>query len=98
MTIPIKIRYTCQAPGRQKSRAERAADEDVIIQIPDRRLTRAEVLKHPVRVTIAVKVAYLSPASKRRWRGRRGWCGRIYQVVTDDIEVDPFRRCRGDIG
>ena len=24
-------------------------------------------------------------------------CG-IYQVVTNDIEVDPFGRCRGDIG
>ena len=26
-----------------------------------------------------------------------GGCG-SYQVVTDDIEVDPFGRCRGDIG
>ena len=26
-----------------------------------------------------------------------GGCG-IYQVVTDDIEVDPFWRCRRDIG
>src|SRR5205814_1800087 len=26
-----------------------------------------------------------------------GSCG-SYQVVTNDIEVDPFRRCRGDIG
>src|SRR5207249_8857444 len=31
-----------------------------------------------------------------RRRGRRD--GRIYQVVTNDIEVDPFRRCRGNIG
>src|SRR4029077_21237660 len=29
--------------------------------------------------------------------GQIGGCG-SYQVVSNDIEVDPFGRCRGDIG
>src|SRR5262245_28834221 len=95
MAIAIEIRRTSQPPTSRKRRAERAANKNVIIQIPDRGLMRAGLLNHIVRVAVAIKVGYDSPASERRcWRR----CGHIYQVVADDIEVDPFRRCRGDIG
>src|SRR5207302_1125955 len=44
------------APAGWKSWAVRAADENVAGQIPDPGLTRARVLKHIVRVAVAVKI------------------------------------------
>src|SRR4029077_15212860 len=65
--------------------------------IPDGCLTGAGITEDPVWVAVAVKVAYGGPGNEARcWRRRR--CRRIYQIVTNDIEVDPFGRCRGDIG
>ena len=62
------------------------------------------VLNHKVRVTVIVKVGHHSASNRRGrrcgdrrrcgcWRWR--CCGR--QIVTDDVEVDPFGRRRGDI-
>src|ERR1041385_2124184 len=98
MAVEIEIRRASQLPASYKGRAKRATVENVIIQIPNRGLMRADLLDNPVRVAIAVKVAYDSTTIEHRcWR--RCWCGcwRIYQVVTNDIEVDAFRRCRGDV-
>ena len=58
MAVPIEIRHASQPPTSHKGRAERAADENVIIQIPNRGLMRAGLLNHIVRVAVAVKVAY----------------------------------------
>src|SRR2546429_234084 len=72
MTFAIKICCSHQAPVDRKSWPVAAADIGVVVQIPDRCLMGTAVLKHIVRVSIAVKVAYGSPASQWRcWRGRR---------------------------
>jgi hypothetical protein len=43
-------------PSTRKNWAVRAADENVVVEIPDRCPTRTEILKHIVRVAVAVKV------------------------------------------
>ena len=60
MAVAIKIRQARQPPAGQKSGAGRAADVNVVVQVPDRRLTGAGVIKHIVRFPIAVKVDALS--------------------------------------
>src|SRR5207244_13365782 len=52
---------------------------------------RAGITEHIIRVAVAVKVCYCSP-------GCGGGEGRTCQIITNDIEVDPFGRCRGNIG
>jgi hypothetical protein len=54
-----------QAPASRKSRAKRAAHENVVIQIPDRCLTRASIVKEIVRLPVAIKVgsSYQRPAT-----------------------------------
>src|ERR1041384_2336055 len=93
MALAIEIRRASQPPTSRESRAECAADENGIIQIPNRCLVRAGLLNYIVRVPVAIKVGHGGPASERR-----RWCRRIYQIVTDDVEIDAFGRCRGDIG
>src|SRR5258705_10006959 len=56
MAVAIEIRRASQAPTSHKSWAVRGPDKNIIVQIPDRRLSRASVLKHVVRMTVAVKV------------------------------------------
>src|SRR6266478_9259541 len=54
-----------QAPAGRKCRAEHAANKNVVIQIPDRRLTRAGIVKEIVWLPVAVKVGctYQGPAT-----------------------------------
>src|SRR5206468_7170477 len=47
MGVAIKIRYTPQSPAGRKSRAVRAADENVVVKIPYRCLTRPGITEHP---------------------------------------------------
>ncbi len=56
-TAPPKVRLRSeQAPAGGKRWAERAADEKVVIHIPDGCLPRASVVKHVVRLPVRVKV------------------------------------------
>ena len=57
-----------QAPTRRNRGSEGGADENVIVQIPDRCLTRAGIVKHIVWLAVAVKIGrgYQGPASGRR--------------------------------
>ncbi len=43
MTVAIKIRHTRHAPARPQRRAERAANANVIVKIPYRRLPRTRI-------------------------------------------------------
>ena len=54
-----------QAPANWKSRTERATDKNVVIQIPDRCLTRGAVVKQIIGFAITIKVGcgYQSPAA-----------------------------------
>ena len=67
MAIAIEIRHTSQSPTGRKSGSERAANENVVVQIPDRCLTRAGIVKDIVWLAIAVKVgrSYQRPATGR---------------------------------
>ena len=80
MAIAIEIRRTSQSPTSRKSGAKRAADQNVVIQIPDRCLPCAGITEHPVRVAVAVKVSYCSrtcrDARRRSGSGRRRRCRR----------------------
>src|SRR5438093_409501 len=58
MTVAIKIRHPRYLPAGRKSWTVRAADENVVVQIPDRCLTRAGVLKYIIRFSVAVKIGY----------------------------------------
>src|SRR6266516_1114726 len=77
MAIAIEIRRTSQSPTSRKSRAERAAYENIIVHIPNRCLRTAGITGHPVRVAVAVKVSHDSPSGARcdAWRGSSCGCG-----------------------
>ena len=64
MAVTIEIRHSPQSPADRKSRAVRAADENIVVEIPDRCLTGGGVLNHKVWVAIAVKVGHCRPG---RW-------------------------------
>src|SRR4029453_8837083 len=53
-----------QAPASWKSGSERGTNENVIVQIPDRCLTRADIVKDVVWLPAAIKVgrSYQGPA------------------------------------
>src|SRR5438874_3202085 len=85
MTIAIKIGHPYHSPPGRKSRPVRGPDKDVVFQVPHYRLSGAPIVKEIIRLPVAVKIS---------WRRRR----RIHQAVTDDIEIDAFRRCSGDVG
>src|SRR5438132_324213 len=72
MTFAIKICCSHQAPVDRKSWPVAAADIGVVVQIPDRCLISRRIEQYIILETVAVKVAYGSPASQWRcWRGRR---------------------------
>src|SRR4030095_11523465 len=56
-----------QAPACWKSGSKRGTNENVIVQIPDRCLTRARIIKHIVWLAVAIKIgcSYQNPA---RWK------------------------------
>src|SRR5436190_6724516 len=56
LPILLDVSRPEQAPARRNSRAVRGADEDVVVQIPDRCLTAAGTVKQIVRMAVAVKV------------------------------------------
>src|SRR6266446_4625811 len=85
MTVAIKIRDTHKAIAGRKSRPRRGPDESVVVQVPQYRLSCASIVKEIIGLPVVVKVS---------WRRR----GRIHQVVTNDVEIDAFRRCNGDVG
>src|SRR5947207_1812739 len=64
MAVAIEIVYPYHVPTPWKCWPERAADENVVIQIPDRRLVGGGIEKHIVRETVIVKVTcfYQFPA------------------------------------
>ena len=64
MAVAIEIRYPSQSPVGRKSWAETAAHVNVVVQIPDRCLMRAGVVKHVVRLAVAVKVGMRRPMSQ----------------------------------
>src|SRR6266496_971754 len=69
MVVAIEIRHTSQAPPGYKSRPVCRADENVIVEIPDRCLMRVGVLKHQIRMAVAIKVDYCS-CWRSCWHGR----------------------------
>src|SRR5437870_3261774 len=77
MAIAIEIRCPSESPTSRKSRAERAAYENIIVHIPNRCLTSGGITEHPVRVAVAVEVSYCSGSSARcgAWRGSSCGCG-----------------------
>ena len=54
--VAVEIRHTTQSPTGRKCGTERAANKNVVIQIPDRCLTRRGIVKDIVRFPVAVKV------------------------------------------
>src|SRR5439155_1320715 len=47
-----------QAPAGRHSRAKRAADENVVVHVPDRCLPHRGIVKHIVWLSVSVKVGY----------------------------------------
>ena len=76
------IDFLKQGPVGRKRWAERPADENVVVQIPDRCLTRVGILKHIVRVAVAVKVgrSHQGPAT-----------GQSRPKSSADENVDPVQ-------
>src|SRR5690242_20665770 len=69
MTVAIKIRYTHHPPAGRKSWAVRPVDEKVVVQIPERCLMGAGIVKYIIGVVIAVKIGcgqQLPATGKRR--------------------------------
>ena len=60
-------KFRSRSPVHRKSRAKLAADKDVVVHVPDRRLLRAKVEEHKVRVPVAVEIAhrYHEPARRK---------------------------------
>src|SRR6266487_3778411 len=56
VAIVIKICRTHHYPAGRKSWTEATPEINVVVQIPDRGLMGAGVVKHVVRVTVSVKV------------------------------------------
>src|SRR6266498_4982966 len=56
VAIVIKIRCTHHYPAGRKSWTEATSEINVVVQIPDRGLMGAGVVKHVVRVAVTVKV------------------------------------------
>ena len=58
-----------QAPGGRKSRTVCAADEDVVVQIPDGCLASAGFVKHIVGLVVAVEVGcgHQCPSTGKGW-------------------------------
>src|SRR5436189_240837 len=69
MAVAVEIRHTTQSPTGRKCRTEHPANKNVVIQIPDRCLTRRGTVKDIVWFPIAVKVGYCSPShNTTTWR------------------------------
>src|SRR5262249_31323718 len=66
----VKITHALQSPAGRKSWAVYSANIKIVLQIPDRRLMCASVLKQKVRVAVVVHIAYQSSGYSRR-RSRR---------------------------
>ncbi len=64
-TVIPEVLLPEQAPAGRKSRAKCGAYENLVIQIPDRCLTRASIVKEIVRLPVAIKVgsSYHRPAT-----------------------------------
>src|SRR5205814_627237 len=76
MAVAVEIRCTSQSPTCWKSGSERGTNKYVVVQIPDRCLTRRSIAKHIVWVAVAVKVSHYSCTwARRRGRGSRCWRG-----------------------
>src|SRR4029077_19370849 len=86
MAIAVKIRCPCQVPAVRKGWREVTPDQDLIVSIPYRCLMAVSVLKHKVRVAVAVKVGYDSPGHARYQRMRVSvrrvtWQRRVVKVI-----------------
>ncbi len=61
-----------QAPAGLKSRAVRGADENVVVEIPDRGLAAAGIIKHVIRLAVPIEIGsprQLPSACNRRAKG-----------------------------
>src|SRR5438477_13507 len=95
MAIAIKICYTHQAPARRKSWTVTTSHINVVVQIPDRGLTRAGITDHPIRMAIAIKVGYSSPGRPGSCRHSKGIdlvvSGVVNAAASDNARI-PFPR------
>src|ERR1051326_9452787 len=57
------IRHTSKVPTSRKHRTFRGADENIVVEVPNRCLPRIGIANHPVRVAVAVKASYESRSS-----------------------------------
>src|SRR5436190_343736 len=85
MTLAIKISHTHYTIAGRKSGPVRGTDANVVVEIPYPRLLCTRIVENPIGLPVVVKV-------------RRCRRGRIHQVVTYDIEIDAFGRCKSDVG
>src|SRR5436853_211734 len=94
MAVAIKIRYTHQYPAVRKRWAQTTADVNVVVEIPNRCLMRAGILKHIVRVAVAVKVTYCSPGCTSSSRDERQcdekWQDSIFLELSQWIHGSSF--------
>jgi hypothetical protein len=67
MAVAVEIRHTSQSPTCWQCGSKRAANKNVVIQIPDRCLTRRGIVKDMVWFPVAVNVgrSYQGPATGR---------------------------------
>ena len=81
MAVAIKRRTLNQKPPDAKSWARRRACVNVVIEIPNRCLMRAGILKHIVRVAVAVKVTYCYTRAARATSASAMRSGRIFAFL-----------------
>src|SRR2546426_272530 len=70
MAVAIEIGYSYKRPTERKSWAVDAADENVVVQEPNRCLTSPGITEHKVRMAVVVKISYYGRSSAGD--GRRG--------------------------
>src|ERR1051326_832580 len=71
------IRHTSKVPTSRKHRTFRGADENIVVEVPNRCLPRIGIANHPVRVAVAVKVSYESRSSLGYHAGGRNGTGGV---------------------
>src|SRR5690349_18119906 len=84
MVVVVEILRNLKDRARWNGWTKMRPDMNIVVHIPDRGVMGAMIIQHKVRMEVAVKIGYFSPA------GCNG------DVGIDDVGVESFGRCRRD--
>src|SRR6478672_8962756 len=94
MVVVVEILRNLKDPAGCNGWTKSSAHMDVVVHVPDRCPARARIIEHKVRMEVAVKVSYYSPARCNDHFGAVH--AGVDQFGTADVGVDQFGRCRRD--